>query len=271
MVKIEPKPIVLAAAAHPDDIEFCFAGTLLLLKEAGCDIHMWNLANGCYGDMVHSRDEVAHIRWGEAQDSAKVAGAIAHPPLFDDLSIFYDRDSIAAVSAVVREIRPSIILTHSPNDYMEDHQNACRLVVTAAFSRGMPNHRTTPQQPTYDDSVRIYHAAPHGLRDGLGELFKPDFLIDIEPVIPTKGQMLNCHKSQKNWLEETQEMDAYIEEMISMSREMADRDYCDVVHAEGWRRHSHLGFCPPLYNPLDMLLTQNFYPISTTTPNSPRI
>jgi LmbE family N-acetylglucosaminyl deacetylase len=40
---------VLAAAAHPDDIEFMMAGTLLRLKDAGCEIHLWNLANGCYG------------------------------------------------------------------------------------------------------------------------------------------------------------------------------------------------------------------------------
>ena len=37
--------VVLAAAAHPDDIEFMMAGTLLLLKRAGAEIHMWNLAN----------------------------------------------------------------------------------------------------------------------------------------------------------------------------------------------------------------------------------
>jgi LmbE family N-acetylglucosaminyl deacetylase len=40
---------VLAAAAHPDDIEFMMAGTLLRLKDAGCEIHLWNLANGCCG------------------------------------------------------------------------------------------------------------------------------------------------------------------------------------------------------------------------------
>ena len=38
--------IVLAIAAHPDDIEFMMAGTLLLLKQAGCETHYLNIANG---------------------------------------------------------------------------------------------------------------------------------------------------------------------------------------------------------------------------------
>lgn len=33
-------PVVLAAAAHPDDIEFMMAGTLLRLKDAGAQIHL---------------------------------------------------------------------------------------------------------------------------------------------------------------------------------------------------------------------------------------
>src|SRR4051794_25328666 len=97
---------VLAAATHPDDIEFCFAGTLLLLKEAGCKIHMWNLANGCCGSVRHNREEAARIRLQEAEASATLAGALYHPPLFDDLDIFYDKPSLAKVSAVIRSIQP---------------------------------------------------------------------------------------------------------------------------------------------------------------------
>ena len=35
---------VFAFSRHPDDIEFMMAGTLLLLKEAGCSLHYMNLA-----------------------------------------------------------------------------------------------------------------------------------------------------------------------------------------------------------------------------------
>lgn len=167
------KHIVLAAAAHPDDIEFMMAGTLLLLKDAGAQIHMWNLANGHCGTARHSREEIICIRAAEAQDSARMAGATAHAPLFDDLAIFFDQPSLARVAAVVREVRPTVILTHSPQDYMEDHQNTGRLIVTAAFGRNMRNFITDPPRPAWDHPLAVYHALPHGLKDGLGQPVQP--------------------------------------------------------------------------------------------------
>ena len=243
-----PSPVVLAAVAHPDDIEFMFAGTLLLLKQAGCEIHFWNLSNGCLGSMVHSPQELAQIRWDESVESAALAGAMTHPSLFDDLAIFYDQPSLARVAAVIRSIRPQILLTHSLNDYMEDHQNVARLVVTGAFSRGIPAFKTEPAQPPYQKPVRIYHAAPHGLMDGLGAPFRPDFLVNIASALELKREMLSCHRSQKDWLEASQGMGAYVNEMVSMSRALADGT--PLEFAEGWRRHSHLGFCSPDFDPL---------------------
>jgi len=244
---------VLAAVAHPDDIEFYFSGTLLLLKRAGCSIHFWNLANGSCGTMRHGRQEIVRIRAQEAVDSAKLAVAQIHPPLFNDLEVFYDRRSLLSVSAVVRSIRPQIILTHSPNDYMEDHQNVCRLIVTAAFSRAIPNFMTIPTTAPYAEPVRIYHAPPHGLRDAMEAPFQPDFLIDIDSMMETKRQMLACHKSQQDWLASTQGMHSYVREMEHLCAEMAGLGH-KLAHAEAWRRHSHLGFCPADFDPLPGIL-----------------
>ena len=95
------KPVVLAAVAHPDDIEFMMAGTLLLLQQAGAEIHLWNLANGCYGSVRHRKQEIIRLRAAEARAAARLAGATIHPALFDDLGIFYDAVSLARVAAVV--------------------------------------------------------------------------------------------------------------------------------------------------------------------------
>ena len=50
---------VLAIVAHPDDIEFVMAGTLLLLAERGWNTHYFNIANGCLGSMTMNRTETA--------------------------------------------------------------------------------------------------------------------------------------------------------------------------------------------------------------------
>lgn len=254
-----PAPVALAAVAHPDDIEFLFSGTLLLLKEAGCAIHMWNLLDGSCGSLIHSREEIIGIRAKEAADSAAIAGAAIHPAIFPDLDVFYDKPSLAAVSAIVRSIRPQIILTHSVSDYMEDHQNVCRLITSAAFSRSMPNYSTAPDFPPYADPVRIYHAPPHGLTDGLNEPFRADFLINVGSTMEIKSRMLACHESQNAWLDGTQGMETPVKEMQRMCRAMASQGD-GLEYAEGWKLHSHIGFCPAEFDPIRDRLSAFLHP-----------
>jgi LmbE family N-acetylglucosaminyl deacetylase len=241
--------VAMAVGAHPDDIEFMMAGTLLLLKEAGTEIHMWNLANGCLGTAVHEREEIIRLRWEEAHESAREAGATLHPPLVDDLAIVYEPALIARVTAVVRAVKPDILLTHSPQDYMEDHSNTCRLVVTAAFARGMRNYETDPPVEPWDGATVLYHAMPHGLRDALCGLVRPGQYVDIESVMDIKRAMLARHRTQGEWLDASQGVGSYLDEMEAMSRkvgEMSGR----FTFAEGWRRHSHFGFSPSESDPL---------------------
>ena len=80
----------IAIAAHPDDIELMMAGTLLLLKEKGYEIHYINLSCGNVGTTEYDTETIKKIRLQEAQNSASVLGAHFHPPFCNDLEIFYD-------------------------------------------------------------------------------------------------------------------------------------------------------------------------------------
>ena len=70
--------------------------------------------------------------------------------------------------------------------------------------------------------------------------------------------MLACHASQKEWLDVTQGMDAYLDEMERMSREVG-RMSGKFEYAEGWRRHSHLGFGPEEFDPVSDLLQDSLF------------
>jgi len=80
----------LFIGAHPDDIEFYMAGTLLLLAEAGFQIHYMTLASGSCGSLKFSADRTRSIRRQEAKRAAKVLGATFRPSLVDDLEVLYD-------------------------------------------------------------------------------------------------------------------------------------------------------------------------------------
>jgi LmbE family N-acetylglucosaminyl deacetylase len=251
------KNAVIAIAAHPDDIEFVMAGTLLQLKARGWHIHYFNLSTGNCGSTRMNAATTRRTRLAEARRAAKILGAHFHPPIADDLEIFYDIKQLRRVAAVIREAKPSVVLTHSPQDYMEDHMNACRLAVTAAFSRGMPNFVTTPRLAAIEGDVTVYHAMPHGLRDGLRRRIRPGAFVNTTPVHDTKLAALAEHRSQQEWLDVSQGMNSYLRAMDAMSRELG-RMSRRFRHAEGWRRHLHLGFCSEDADPLREVLGKDF-------------
>src|SRR5437016_5473487 len=180
----------IAIGAHPDDIEFYMAGILLLLKQAGWQVHYLNVASGNCGSVNWKPARTRAVRRREAQQAAKILGARWHRSMCDDLEILYEIGLLRLLAGVIREVKPAVLLTHAPQDYMEDHTNTCRLAVTAAFARGMPNFRTIPRHSAIDGDVTLYHAMPHGLCDQLGQAITPDIFINTESVQARKREAL---------------------------------------------------------------------------------
>ncbi len=245
----------IAIAAHPDDIEFFMAGTLMLLGRAGYEIHYMNIANGCCGTTEYDIETITRMRRDEAQQAAASIGAIFHESICNDLEIFYEQATLAKVTSVIREVAPEIVLTHAPADYMEDHMNTSRLAVSAAFCRGMPNFPVDPPRDPVDQTVTVYHAQPYSHRDPLRQLVTPDLWVDVSNVLEEKVAMLAKHASQKLWLDQSQGHDSYLQTLRDLDAEggkLSGR----FQYAEGWRRHLHLGFCGPDDNPLVDALSQ---------------
>ena len=242
-------PSALAIFAHPDDIEFVAAGTLLLLKERGWDIHYMNLCNGNCGSVEMDAEATARKRLDEAKEAARILGAAFYPPICNDLELAYTTPNLKKAAAVVRESKASIVLTHAPSDYMEDHMEACRIAVTAAFTHGVPNFTSDPPRDAYFHDVTVYHAMPHGLCTPLRVPVKADVFINTTSVHETKRQSLAAHESQKHWLDVSQGMDSYLISMDEASRKVGQLSG-KFEFAEGWRRHLHLGFSATEIDPL---------------------
>lgn len=241
--------VALAIAAHPDDIEFLMAGTLLLLRQRGWSIHYFNLSTGNCGSATIPAAKLRRLRAAEARAASRILGATWHPPIAEDLEIFYENGLLRRVAAVVRKVRPVVVLTHALVDYMEDHMNTARLAVTATFARGMPNYRTRPSVAPYAEEATVYHAVPHGLRDPLGRPVEVATWVNTSRVQDQKRQALAAHLSQRSWLDESQGMDSYLQTMDDFGRELGRRSR-RFTFAEGWARHHHLGFCAGDADPL---------------------
>ena len=259
---------VLAVAAHPDDIELMMAGTLALLGRAGYALHYLVVANGSCGTAALEREAIVAIRGEEARQAAAVLGATLHESLVDDAQVYYTPALVARVAAVVRRVRPEILLAPSPHDYMEDHINASRLAVSAAFYRGMRNFVTDPPLAPVTGEVALYHALPWGLKDPLGGAVRPHLVVDISDVLETKRQALACHRSQRDWLDASQGLGSYLRTMVEMS-EAVGRLSGRFRAAEGWQRHNPLGFSGEEFRPLEDALkngVRNLFSENEETP-----
>lgn len=250
--------IAVAIGAHPDDIEFSMAGTLLLLKRADWEVHYFNIGNGCCGGQKHGPKQLSRIRLAEAKRAARVLGASFHPPFCNDLEILYELRLLRRVAAVIREIRPSIILTHPPADYMEDHTNTCRLVVSAAFAHAMPNFRSVPPHATADCDMTLYHCVPHTLLDPLRRPVEPESFVNVESVLPDKCAALAEHRSQQAWLETSQGMES-LRARVETNARLVGSVSGRFEFAEGWRRHLHHGLSGREIDPLREALGKDYF------------
>ena len=144
---MSPSIRVLALHAHPDDVEFQCAGTLILLREAGCQVTIATMTPGDCGSAEHDAEAISAIRREEARRAAAVIGADYVCLEFRDLAIFNDDESRRRITEALRRIQPEIILTAPPADYIADHEMTSLLVRDACFAAPCPNYTTRQWEP----------------------------------------------------------------------------------------------------------------------------
>jgi N-acetylglucosamine malate deacetylase 1 len=208
-----PSIRVLALHAHPDDVEFQCAGTLILLREAGCQVTIATMTPGDCGSAEHDAEAISAIRREEARRSASVMGAEYVCLEFRDLAIFNDDESRRRITEVVRRIQPEIILTAPPADYIADHEMTSLLVRDACFAAPCPNYTTRQWEPApaLAKIPHLYFVDPLEGVDRNGAAVPVDFHVDVSRVFSTKREMLACHASQRNWLLRQHGMDEYLD------------------------------------------------------------
>jgi len=234
---------VLSLGAHPDDAEFFCAGTLALLRKKGWQIHIATMTPGDCGTVQYSREEISNIRKAEAAKAVSMLDGSYHCLECDDIFIMYDRSTLLKAIELLRRVRPTIVFTTSPSDYMVDHEVASRLAKTACFSCGVVNIATLGAEP-FEPIPYLYYMDPAEHKDKLGNEIKPGMIVDISGVMDVKERMLCCHESQRHWLLTHHGMDEYVN-MMKVCCEKRGREI-GCGSGEGFRQH--LGHAYPQDN-----------------------
>ena len=173
---------VLAFGTHPDDLELCCGGTLLLLANRGHRVGAVDLTRGELG--TRGSEE---IRAKEAVVAGQILKLCVRENLgIPDGHIEKSQENLFRVIRVLRQYRPRLVLAPYWEERHYDHVHASHLVGEAAFYSGLAKIETG------QESFRPYRVIYYVGRMG----FRPSFVVDISETFDSKMRAIRSYRSQ---------------------------------------------------------------------------
>jgi LmbE family N-acetylglucosaminyl deacetylase len=177
---------ILAIGAHPDDIEYGCAGTLIKYAERGHHIYLMVLTSGQEGGKGEIRQQeqktaaeimsVQEIFWGG----------------YHDTQIPLGKELIDKIEEVIATVQPDLILVNHGDDTHQDH----RILTQATMSA-----------TRYIRNVLFFEVPTT-------QNFNPQVFVDISDTLEQKFKVLEAHASQ---VMKTNIEDMYIIELAQAS------------------------------------------------------
>ena len=213
------KPIsILAIGAHPGDPLDESAATLAKHARRGDDVTMVAITHGAaFSQMImYTRDqtpaaikkakssleEVKKVREKEFSNAAKILGVKCRIMGVED-PLMFEKKTLLAVVDLIRELRPTVILTMSPHNIGHpDHSVASELVWRAAMLAEEAGI-VTEHEPYKIDCRKVYFST----NDVPERDARPDYLVDVSDTANLRVDALFCLKTQyprdehRKWLE----------------------------------------------------------------------
>lgn len=192
---------IMVIAAHPDDPEFAFGGTVSKwIKEGAKAIYViCTKGNRGSSDTKISPAKLTSIRQQEQQAAAKIIGADQVIFLdYNDGELVADLSLKEKLVRLIRKFKPDIVFSHDPSYFYfkkrgfinhTDHRACGEAVLDAAY-------------PLARDLLSFPHHSEEGLTPHkvteiyLANFEDPDFFVDVSQTVKTKIQAIMAHKSQ---------------------------------------------------------------------------
>lgn len=182
---------VLCIVAHPDDIEFYCAGSVLLMTDRGVEVHFTVATSGDKGSSDPSLDSavLAAIREAEQEAAARTLGAAGVEFLrHRDAELVEGLELRAQLVGSIRRARPDLLLTFDPFGgyrYHPDHRVVGRVALDAAWPCAR-DRLTNPERGEPHETAEAWCFASTS----------PSLEVDISSVIERKIDARVAHRSQ---------------------------------------------------------------------------
>jgi bacillithiol biosynthesis deacetylase BshB1 len=178
----------LAIAVHPDDVELCCSGTLMMEKKQGRKVGVVDLTRGELGTRGS-----AELRAEEAAEAAMIMGLDMRENLgMADGFFKNDETHQRIVIRAIRKFKPEIVLASALADRHPDHGRAGNLIADSCFLSGLRKIETVD-----NDGIEQEHWRPkyvfHFIQD---RFYTPSFVYDITDVFEKKLSSIKAYSSQ---------------------------------------------------------------------------
>jgi bacillithiol biosynthesis deacetylase BshB1 len=179
---------VLAVAVHPDDVELCCSGTLMMEKMQGKTIGVADLTRGELGTRG-----TPELRSKEAE----TAGRIMDLDIRENLGMadgFFqnNEENQRKIIRVIRLYRPEIVLASALEDRHPDHGRAGKLISDSCFLSGLRKISSKDDQGKEQEQWRPKYVF-HFIQD---RYYQPAFVYDITAVFERKLEAIRSYVSQ---------------------------------------------------------------------------
>ena len=178
---------ILAFGVHPDDIELCCAGTLMVEMTRGKKAGVIDLTRGEMGTRG-----TAETRKVEAEKAAQIMGIHVRENL-GMRDCFFENDEAHRLQVIqkIRQYRPDIVFCNAVEDRHPDHGRAAKLVKDSCFLSGLIKINTSLdgiQQEAWRPKFVIHYIQDRYLQ--------PDFVVDITDVYERKMKSVLSYSTQ---------------------------------------------------------------------------
>ena len=179
---------VLAIAVHPDDVELCCSGTLMMEKLNGKATGVIDLT---LGELGTRGTPALRIRESEA------AGKVMNLDIRENLCMadgFFQNNEVNQRSLItaIRNYQPEIVLASALADRHPDHGRAGKLISDSCFLSGLRKVETKDDAGQYQQHWRPKYIF-HFIQD---RYYPPSFVYDISPVFDRKLDSIRAYSSQ---------------------------------------------------------------------------
>ncbi len=178
---------VLFISGHPDD-HMTGAGFLSLLRKKGYVLFEVVLTGGSGGYVSEvDKDKIVAVREEEFRKASALLGMEKTFCLgYDEHTLAMNQENVEAITRIIREVNPEIIIIPNRDDYHETHLETNK-IATKAIRTAMKKRKLELGAPVQPSMVLEWeHSVPH----------QPDVIINITNEWPVKEALLKCYGSQ---------------------------------------------------------------------------